>query len=536
MCRKNMESVLFHKLSTEKKIDRFYKFCIFWGSFCFFFGKISFFNQPDHDMFHEMALARESLNLGFIPNFDLYSYIPTLTPVVHHEWGTGAILYFITVHLHLGGHGLIVLKYSISLIIFLLCYLFLKKHKIDTAICALLGIIAIAMGWIGFATIRAQLFTLLFLVIMIHLLDVERQGKKWWVVILIPLFIMWLNMHAGFLVGVGYYIFHSLDRLLKKYNENKNMIEALKSVLHLFIILLIMVILIPVNPFGLDYITYLWRAIFLDRTNLISEWQPMWQFDKFIFTYNLIFFGLSLLLLIYSAIKDKNYRSPILLLLFVLAYQTIFHLRQLSIYAIFWICFLPLFLYNTAFYKFLIRFKTNMKHLLVYFWIILGILGIYLSIQNQFWRLTFNQKDYPYPCGVVDYLKTYQFRGNLMTPFREGAYISWKLYPQVKVSMDSRYEVAYRQENVIENINFYKGMEKYSNLLCKHSTDGVLIPKSAPLYDKMKGDNKFKVQDCTWNWLKVYSDDMYVLFIKENLAINLPEVDKTGQTILMDFP
>ncbi len=531
-----MDGVLIHKLFTEKKSDRFYKFLVFCGSIWFFIGKISFFNQPDHDMFHEMALTRESLNLGFIPNFDLFSYIPTLTPVVHHEWGTGAILYFITVHWNLGGYGLILLKYSISLTIFLLCYLYLKRHKIDTVICALLGIIAIAMGWIGFATIRAQLFTLLFLVIMIHLLDVDRQGKKWWIVIWIPLFIMWLNMHAGFLVGVVYYIFHSFDRLLKKYSKNKNILKAFKSVLHLFIILLIMLILIPVNPFGLDYITYLWRAIFLDRSKLISEWQPMWQFNKLILTYNLIFFGISLLLLIYSTIKDKNYRSPILLLLFVLAYQTIFHLRQLSIYAIFWICFLPLFLYNTAFYKFLIRFKTNMKHLLVYFWIILGILGIYLSIQNQFWRLTLNQNYHPYPSGVVDYIKTNQFSGNLMTPFREGAYVSWKLYPQVKVSMDSRYEVAYRQENVIENINFYRGMEKYRNLLCQYSTDGVLIPTSTPLYDKIKDDNKFTVPDCTWNWLKVYSDDMYVLFIKENLATNLPRIDKTGQTIFMDVP
>ena len=96
--------------------------------------------------------------------------------------------------------------------------------------------------------------------------------------------------------------------------------------------------------------------------------------------------------------------------------------------------------------------------------------------------------------------------------------------------------MVYQQEDVIENINFYKGMERFYSVLCKHNTDAVLIPKSALLYDKIKDDNKIKVQDCTWNWLKVYSDDMYLLFVRENSAPSFPEVDKMGQPIFMDFP
>ncbi len=47
--------------------------------------------RPNLDVWHEMALARESLKLGYVPTADLYSYSPTVTPVVDHEWLAGVV-------------------------------------------------------------------------------------------------------------------------------------------------------------------------------------------------------------------------------------------------------------------------------------------------------------------------------------------------------------------------------------------------------------------------------------------------------------
>ena len=68
----------------------------------------------DPDVFHSMALFRSALALGHIPTEDTFSYVPTVSPMIHHEWGTGALLYLLTVSAGLGATGLMALKYLIS--------------------------------------------------------------------------------------------------------------------------------------------------------------------------------------------------------------------------------------------------------------------------------------------------------------------------------------------------------------------------------------------------------------------------------------
>lgn len=52
-------------------------------------------NVVDPDLWHQMALIRESIRLGYIPLKDQFSYTPTVFPSVQHEWGAGAIAYFL---------------------------------------------------------------------------------------------------------------------------------------------------------------------------------------------------------------------------------------------------------------------------------------------------------------------------------------------------------------------------------------------------------------------------------------------------------
>ena len=67
----------------------------------------------DPDLFHEMALIRDALRLGHLPLLDTLAYTPTLEPTIHHEWGTGAILYLVSTRW--GGAGLLLLKYLLTI-------------------------------------------------------------------------------------------------------------------------------------------------------------------------------------------------------------------------------------------------------------------------------------------------------------------------------------------------------------------------------------------------------------------------------------
>ena len=52
----------------------------------------------DPDIWHSMSLARETLALGRVPLDDTFAYTPTVSPVVHHEWLWGMLLYGLGLH------------------------------------------------------------------------------------------------------------------------------------------------------------------------------------------------------------------------------------------------------------------------------------------------------------------------------------------------------------------------------------------------------------------------------------------------------
>src|ERR1700734_4053771 len=50
-----------------------------------FFLSLTAFNLVDVDIWHEMALIRESLRAGHLLTRDVLAYTPTLYPCIHHE-------------------------------------------------------------------------------------------------------------------------------------------------------------------------------------------------------------------------------------------------------------------------------------------------------------------------------------------------------------------------------------------------------------------------------------------------------------------
>ena len=55
----------------------------------------------------------------------------------------------------------------------------------------------------------------------------------------------------------------------------------------------------------------------------------------------------------------------------------------------------------------------------------------------------------------VDILALAGAKGNAATPFAWGSYVSWRLYPNIKISMDGRYETAYPESTFDLNNAFY---------------------------------------------------------------------------------
>jgi hypothetical protein len=141
-----------------------------------------------------------------------------------------------------------------------------------------------------------------------------------------------------------------------------------------------------------------------------------------------------------------------------------------------------------------------------------------------------------YPAGPVAYLAEQHLAGNMMVPFGDGAFVSWKLYPAVRVSFDSRYEAAYPPGAIEENAAFYEAQPGWQDVLDRYPTDLLLVRRTSPLEPLLAGDRGQPAEGGRPDWQPIYRDDGYSLYARPDVARGLPVVHHTGVPIRAKFP
>lgn len=490
----------------------------------------------DLDLFHEMALFREMLSLGRMPLEDSYAYTPRINPVVHHEWGTGGILYLVTVASGLGASGLMILKYSLSFTLGLGCFVNARRRGGGLPVFAFLTPIALTLGWVGFSTVRAQLFTLVCLVLLFFFLNEDRRGRRWWIWAWLPMEVVWVNLHGGVAAGLGILGIYCFDQFVDAWRNLGSLGQAVRRTRHLIFAGVASLLMLNVTPYGFDYVPYLVRAIRMERP-LIHEWLPIWQTAHWT---TLLLYVCSVLVGMYVIWRRGPWPIFEPLALLLTAWLAAWHLRHLSIYAVTWICLVPAMVETTELGSQIKKLWRTFPIPLIVLWSLLGILSVGYSIHKEFWRLeipTAPSHAPPgapvYPAGAVQYLKEKGFHGNLMVPFDVGAFVSWHLYPDVKVSNDSRYEVAYPHGLVEEIVTLYRAEPGWHATLDRYPPDAILVPRGCPLDLALEEDQK---ANRLGGWKCVYRDSGYLLYMPESQCANFPMVDRSEEIIETYFP
>jgi hypothetical protein len=207
------------------------------------------------------------------------------------------------------------------------------------------------------------------------------------------------------------------------------------------------------------------------------------------------------------------------------AVEATLHCKLMPLFAIAWISHVPAYIQPTPVGQWIASFTRRRFAFVLSVWLLVATIYLADSVRWQFWRLRVPQTTtFAYPVGAVEYLREHGFAGNLMVPFRQGAYVSWKLYPAVKVSVDSRYEVAYSDEWVDRMFRFYAAEPGWRETLNAYSTDLVLIPRIARVARVVPQSG----------WPIVYEDSEFEIFARPGLT--LPFTDGTSQSFAGVFP
>ena len=476
-------------------------------------AQLACMNVVDPDLYHEMGLIRAARQIGSLPHRDLFAYTPTINPSVHHEWGTGLVTYAVTVAL--GGAGLTALKWLVMAGLVALCVHAARQRGTSWPVLCALAPIAIQLGIVGISTFRAQIFTLLFTALLLTWLDRDRLGSRRWVPAWLIVYVLWLNLHAGFVVGIGLVGAYWLEQVLLK----KGVQWRLPA------ILAVMLGLVLLNPYGTDYPRYLWRGLFMPRP-MIVEWTPLWR-DMNLF----VTFLIALLVAGYAIWKNGWRNSPGFLIVMACALAAVRYSRHANLLAVAFACYVPGWIQQTALAGKLEGFWQWRHKTVVALSVAVGAFCLVLAIAKTPWQLYVPASPHPqrfknlvYPVGAVEYLRQQRFCGNVMTSFNSGSFVSWNLFPAVKVALDGRYEVAYQPGLLEEISDFYDAKDNWRGTLNKYPTDLVLARVDCPLALRM-GET---------NWKCVYRDDAFVLFARP--GIELMSVNRVGQTLVGTFP
>ena len=247
----------------------------------------------------------------------------------------------------------------------------------------------------------------------------------------------------------------------------------------------------------------------------IGEWAPLWAEGE---VHHLLAFGVSIGLL-WLILRDGRWRQlPGLLLLVATGVAGVKSNRFLAFYAIVYASYLPGLLSHIELGKDLRRWWWKYQSVFCGVSVIGALLLLGKAWPHEPWRVrvpshraTPDAEHLIYPVGAVNYLAEQQFRGNVFVPYDWGSYVMWKLGPEVQISFDSRYEVAYPAWRLEEDYLFFEAREGWQAILTKYPTDIVLVPVTMNVAKKLA-----EVPD----WKQVYRDSQFAMFAREEL--NLP--------------
>jgi len=187
---------------------------------------------------------------------------------------------------------------------------------------------------------------------------------------------------------------------------------------------------------------------------------------------------------LYAVLAVGIRRTPGIVPLAATAIEATLHRKLLPVFAVLWLSYTPFYLQDTPAGRWLLQFAQRRRCFAMAAWTALGCVAMISGVRQRPWRLRVPQPIYP--VGAVDYLADQHFQGNAMVPFRLGAYVSWKLYPAVKVSLDGRYEEVYSNEVMRQIFDFYEARTNWQSTLDEYPTDIVVAPRDSPICAKMR--------------------------------------------------
>lgn len=435
----------------------------------------------DPDLWWHLKAGQQIIDTRSIPHTDDYSFTKQGSEWVAHEWLSEVIIEGI--YRFSGLTGLVTIFPMIIVIALWLTYRRCEGRPYAAGIAILLAAAA-SSPLFG---IRPQMLTLLLASIYVVLLErfdpKEQSRRLWW---LVPLMLLWVNLHAGFALGlalIGLFIVRAV--LDGEWNY----------VRPLLIVLVVCTAVVPLNPNGFRMFSYPYETL---TSSSMAAFIQEWASPDF---HKITYLPLAILLLSTfgaMALSPARARLGEIFLVLITALGALRSVRHIPIFALFAAPALAKHLWAIAkargWDKLLTGTETTPTGIKLLINVILVIAPLALGV-SRVWHFTTHQRYYETirnPVAAVEFLKSQRLPGPIYNRYGWGGYLIYELYPEYRVYIDGRADV-YGDAFFAEAMRTYDGAGDWNNSLDRYGIRTVLISPDAPLASLLRNDGKWKV-------------------------------------------
>lgn len=421
---------------------------------CAFAIILAFHNITEGDLWAQLAIGEWYWEHGYLLRHDIFAFTPTLPNWIAHEWGTGVVFY--AVLKSFGPQGLMALKILTASGALAFALIIGRKQGCNLNLLLLLAIPCAACLLPGYIpVIRSHVFTFFFFGATLLCLEELRKGQRWAAFALPVIMWLWGNLHGGLMAGLAIVFVYAAAAVVIRKDATLMIGVAVACVAVTFI-----------NPYGVEFWKYLIPALRHPRAQ-IPEWHPLpvfawddfWGF-RVLFVLTVIAIALG-----WRKTSNKNYLG---LAVLALTAAMGWHVRRHGpFFGVAALAFAGPYYASALGERVSHTWTVAIAYVCIAFYVALEILpGASLQPLAPVGEV---------PVRETDILSLAHAKGNLASPFAWGSYLSWRLFPKIKISMDGRYETTYPESSFNMNSDFFEHEGDWLKLIRSYKVDYVIL-------------------------------------------------------------
>jgi hypothetical protein len=517
--------------------------------FMFLLLLVNSYSYLDPDLGWHLRVGQEISQTQAVPRVDHYD-----DPLLGQSWADHEWLTNLGAWLVLGQFGFIGLHFAFAWLILFTLFLwhYFVRKEVPPAEKNKVSIIFMVLSFAGLFVIfpsiglRVQEWSLFFLSLLALIIYRYSKTDNYWILLWLgPLFYFWSMLHGSFLFGLfllGFTASVKIVELIIYQHQNKlifsrylsfQLLWKLKKSLVLFGGLLLAFGMTLLTPYGFYLYQFLFGYRDLYYTHHIQEWLPLFNFPIFYFQWIfMVLISVFILFRIWGLVRRQEkvdlLAFSLLILLFYMGMSARRNIPLLVILS------LPFF---TLYYSYQIKVSLKIKFIKLTVAFLAAVLAVcslyYLDMIN--WPANpFFSFSNSFPNGAVTFLNDHPQYNNLkmFDDYGWGGFLMW-MRPGHTYFIDGRLpQYQLNGHSFLEEYNlFYSSNHQIiANKLQQYNIGLVLIKNytksSLPISswwdriidlteEKTVKSELLKYLENSPDWLKIYSDQTSVIFIKK---------------------